>query len=226
MNENQKIKEKGLLYKIWNDQVFSQIISVILLSLLTVLYSFFQSIFSDISFKEALINALTFKIELYKLLIFISLTVIFLIIIYKIRKKRNKKIGRFDVEQKVGLFSFRELYNALLTHKIKTPSGLLEHGAEETSELLKLFIFYQQNLNIGVQWDHDHYTYYTLGPALMSYGLTEKVPTTNKLDSVGSEMIQTSQIGYEFYSLIEKWRVYNDEILNDANIEIEDNKKD
>ena len=55
----------------------------------------------------------------------------------------------------------------------------------------------------------------------MTYGLIEKVPTTNKLDKIGSEMIQTSKIGYEFHALLERWRVYNDEISIDDITKVE-----
>lgn len=215
MSDKKKIEYKSLIHRMWNDQVLSQLISVGLLSLLTLLYSFFVTIFKNISFQQALIDTLTFKLELYKILIFIAVVVTISILIYKWQKKRNKKIGKFDVEQKVGNFTFRELYNALLTHKINTPSYLMGAGTENKTDLLVLFILYQRQLNLGSEWEHDHFTHYILGPTLMTYGLTEKAPTTNKLDSIGSDMIQTSKVGYEFYALLERWRVYNDEIMKD-----------
>jgi len=215
MSDKKKIEYKGILERLWNDQVLSQLISVGLLALLTVLYSFFVTIFKDISFRQALTDTLTFKFELFKILIFIAIAVSVYILIYKWRQKRHKRIGKFDIEQKVGNFTFRELYNALLTHKIETPMNLTGPGMEGQTDLLILFILYQRQLNRGSEWEHDHFTHYTLGPTLMTYGLTEKVPTTNKLDSVGSDMIQTSKIGYEFYALLERWRVYNDEIMKD-----------
>lgn len=215
MSEKKKIEYKGLFQRLWNDQVLSQLISVGILSLLTLLYSFFVTVFKDISFLQALTDTLIFRFELYKILIFIAVAVSVSILIYKWRQKRNKRIGKFDIEQKVGNFTFRELYNALLTHKIETPMNLMGPGMDREIDLLILFILYQRQLNLGSEWQHDHFTHYTLGPTLMTYGLTEKVPTTNKLDSVGSEMIQTSKIGYEFYALLERWRVYNDEIMKD-----------
>lgn len=215
MSDKKKIEYKGLIQRLWNDQVLSQIISVGILSLLTLLYSFFVTIFKDISFGQALTDTLTFKFELYKILIFIAVAVSVYILIYKWRQRRNKRIGKFDIEQKVGNFTFRELYNALLTHKIETPMNLMGPGMERQTDLLILFILYQRQLNLGAEWEHDHFTHYVLGPTLMTYGLTEKVPTTNKLDSVGSDMIQTSKVGYEFYALLERWRVYNDEIMKD-----------
>lgn len=215
MEEKKKIQYKGLFQRIWNDQVLSQIISVVLLSLLTLLYSFFVTLFKEISFWQALYETVTFKFELFKILIFLSVAVLVYILIYKWRQLKNRRIGKFDIEQKVGNFTFRELYNALLTHKIDTPINLMGPGVDKQTDLLLLFILYQRQLNLGSEWDHDQFTYYTLGPTLMTYGLTEKVPTTNKLDSVGSDIIHTSKIGYEFYSLLERWRVYNDEIMKE-----------
>lgn len=215
MEEKKKIEYKGFFQRIWNDPVLSQLISVILLSLLTLIYSFCVTIFKDISFKQAFIETLYLKFELYKILICIAAAIITFIIAFKWRQRKNKRVGKFNVEQRVGNFTFRELYNALLTHKIDTPMNLIGMGLEEQIDLLLLFVLYQRQLNLGSEWEHDHFTHYILGPTLMTYGLTEKVPTTNKLDIVGSDMIQTSKIGYEFYALLERWRVYNDEIMKD-----------
>jgi hypothetical protein len=228
VEKKEKIQYKGLFQRIWNDQVLSQLISVGLLSLLTLLYSFSVTLFKEISFWQALYETVTFKFELYKIMIFIAVAVLVYILIYKWRQRKNKRIGKFDIEQKVGSFTFRELYNALLTHKIDTPINLMGPGVENQTDLLILFILYQRQLNLGAEWDHDHFTYYTLGPTLMTYGLTAKIPTTNKLDIVGSDMIQTSKIGFEFYSLLERWRVYNDEIMEDdvTKTEIERPKKE
>lgn len=49
----------------------------------------------------------------------------------------------------------------------------------------------------------------------MSYGLTEKYPTTDKNDSVGNDMIQLSENGIKFLSYLEKYRVYRNEEVDD-----------
>jgi len=213
--DKQKIKYKGIIQRIWADPVLSQLISVGLLSLLTVLYSLCQTLFKDISFVQALKDTLTFQFELYKILISLAIAVTIYVLSYRWRQKQKRRIGQFDVEQRVGNFSFRELYNALLTHKIDTPMNLMGPGMESQIDLLTLFILYQRQLNLGAEWEHDHFTHYILAPTLMTYGLTEKAPTTNKLDMVGSDLIQTSKVGFEFYALLERWRVYNDEIMKD-----------
>lgn len=215
METKKKIEYPGIINKIWNDPVLSQLISVGLLSIIAIIYSFCVTIFKEISFKDALIETLTLKFELYKILIFIAIAITVYFLIYKWRQNRNKQIGKFDVEQKIGEFTFRELFNALLTHKIEIPIGLITSGFEKQTDLLLLFILHQRQLNLGSEWQHDYFIHYILGPALMTYGLTEKVPTTNKLDPVGTDMIQTSKVGFQFLALLEKWRVYNDEVMKD-----------
>lgn len=204
------------LEKLWKDPVWSKVISAGIIFICTLIYSGVKSLSNKITFVEALENALNFKLEIYKFLILIICISIFLYIYNLIRKIIKRKNGEFNPEQKIGNFTFRELYNSLLTHKIETPPNLA--GSPETVDgidLLTLFMLYQSILNLGVEWEHDFFAYHKLGPILLSYGLTEKVPTTNKADSLGLEMIQTSKIGHEFWALLEKWRVYNNEIMND-----------
>lgn len=217
----EKIKEKNIFQKSWSDPVLSKIISALILSLLAIIYSFSKSILDKISFKEAFYQTLHFKIELYILLIILFLTILISILVYYLRKNRKKTIGNFDIDQKVGNFHFRELYNALLTHKIEVYPEITEF---RELDLLHLFVMYQRPLNMGVDWEYQDFLYYKLGPVLMSYGLTEKIPTTNKNDVTESEMIQTSKVGFEFLSLLERWRVHNDNLSVEKNIKT--NKKE
>ncbi|MEG2103125.1 MAG: hypothetical protein RRY99_16625, partial [Flavobacterium sp.] len=128
----------------------------------------------------------------------------------------------FDLDQKVGNFTFRELHNSLLTHSIEMPSNLRGYHAPEKIDLLTIFKFYARIFNQGVQWEDDMDTYFKIGPTLMSYGIIEKVPTTNKSDTIGMEMLQTSKVGYEFLEMLQKWRIYNNETFdeNDSQIPI------
>ncbi|MEQ8416031.1 MAG: hypothetical protein RIB71_16240 [Imperialibacter sp.] len=209
--EQQKIKYPGFLNKVWHDPIWSKVIYTGIILLLGLLYSFIVTVFKNISLKQALIDTIYFDLKLYLVFIFVSIGLLSYGLIYRFRQKRNKRIGNFDVEQPIGNFTFRELYNALLTTTINTPIKVLQTGFSEPKiNLLTLFVLYQRQLNRGIEWSHDHFTYYDLGPTLMTYGLTEKTPTKNKLDSIGSDMIQTSQIGYDFYALLERWRIHND----------------
>lgn len=207
----EKIRYPGFLNKLWHDPVWSKVIYAGFLLLISLIYSFFATLFKEISFSEAFTQTVNYELPLYLIFIFIAVGLITYGILYKIRQKRKRHIGRFDVEQIVGNFTFRELYNALLTHKIEATLDL--HVRK--MDLLTLFILYQRQFNLGVEWEGDHFSHYTLGPLLMSYGLTEKAPTKNKLDVIGDDLIQTSKIGFKFYALLEKFRVYNDENMKD-----------
>lgn len=216
--EKDTIKYKGFFERTWNDPVWSKVISAGIIAVLTILYSIGLSIFKEISFKEAILNILNFQIKIYVYFIISISAILIYYLIYRIRKYKNNKIVGFDIEKKVGNFSFRELYNALLTHKITTPINLMGPGIPKETDLLSLFVLYMRIFNQGVEWEHDYDTYYLLGPILMSYELVEKVPTPNKLDTLGLEVIQTSKVGYEFYAMLEKWRVYNEKFA-DENLE-------
>ena len=55
--------------------------------------------------------------------------------------------------------------------------------------------------------------------------LKKRVTTKNKSDSLGIDMIQTSKIGLEFYALLERFRVYNDENMKDESTQTVEPKK-
>lgn len=211
----EKIKYPGILNKFWHDPVWSKVIYALILFLIGLVYSFFSTLFKKVSFHDAFIQTINYDLPIYLVFIIISIGLIVYGIVYKLRMKRKRHVGRFDVEQKIGNFTFRELYNALLTHKIEAPINLVGVIQEKEINLLNLFILYQRQFNLGVEWEGDDFSYYTLGPLLMSYGLTEKAPTKNKMDSIGSDIIQTSSIGIEFHSMLERFRVYNDENMKD-----------
>jgi hypothetical protein len=213
--ENNRIKYKGFFERSWADPVWSKVISVGIITFITLIYTFFKTILADISFADAFINILNFEIKVYVYLIIFTCSILLYYIIFRIRKYKNEKIIGFDIEQKVGNFTFRELYNALLTHKIATPINLMGPERPKEIDLLAIFSLYIRIFNQGVEWQHDNNTYYLYGPLLMSYGIIEKVPTTNKLDTIGSDMIQTSKIGFEFYAMLEKWRIYNEETIDE-----------
>lgn len=217
--DKKKIEYIGAFQRLWNDQVLSQIISVFILWTITTLYALLQSIFNKVSFIQIFLATINFQIELYKILIFFAISVLIFIVIFKWRQRKNKYFGKFDIEQIVGDFSFRELYNALLTHRIDLPASLRSSQPDSKCDLLTLFILYQRQLNIGIEWDHPgdqgNFMYNSLAPTLMTYGLAEKASSKNKTDSLGLDIIQTSEVGYKFYALLERWRVYNNEIMND-----------
>jgi hypothetical protein len=221
----EKIKYPGFLNKIWHDPVWGKVIYAGFIFLAGLIYSFIATLSKEISFYDAFVKTINFTLPLYVIFIIVTLAVVIYAIIYKIRQKKKKHIGKFDVEEKVGNFTFRELYNALLTHEIEAPLEMLQYLKDGKIDLLALFISYQRHFNLGVEWKEDHYSHYTLGPTLMSYGLTERVPNKNKSDSLGIDMIQTSKVGLEFYAMLERFRVYNDENMKGDSTQTVEPKK-
>lgn len=211
----EKIKYPGFLNKIWHDPVWGKVIYAGFIFIAGLIYSFVATLSKEIAFYDSFIQTINYSLPLYIIFIILAIAIIVYGIIYKIRQKKKRHIGKFDVEQQIGNFSFRELHNALLSHEMEAPMEMLKFLQGNKVDLLTLFIVYQRQFNLGVEWEGDDYTYYTLGPTLMSYGLTEKAPTKTKLDSIGSDIIQTSKVGLEFYAMLERFRVYKDENMQD-----------
>ncbi|MEB2777904.1 hypothetical protein SYJ56_21500 [Algoriphagus sp. D3-2-R+10] len=219
--EKEKIKYPGFLNKLWYDPIWSKVIYAALIFFVGLLYSFFSTQLKEVSFSEAFTETINYSLPLWLIFIILVFMLLAYGIIFQIRRKRKKHIGKFDVEQPIGNFNFRELYNALLTHRIELPMSLMAGSPDRKGDLLNLFILYQRQLNMGAEWsqggEQGNFLYYVLGPTLMSYGLTELTPCKNKADTLKLDLIIISKVGYEFYAQIERWRVYNDIILKDDN---------
>lgn len=217
------IKYKSLIHRLWFDPVLSKIISAAIISLSVFFYSLSQAIFKNISFYQILKETINYKIEIWKIFIWTFVVLIFYSIYYKIKQNRNIKIGKFNTEEIIGNFTFRELHNSLLTNRIDLPVSLQSNEYAKHLDLTTLFVLFQRKLNIGINWnelgDQGFFLYYVLAPTLMSYGLTEKTPEKNSTDMLGIDNIQTSEIGYKYLSSVEKWRIYNNENITDTIIE-------
>lgn len=211
------VKYKGIIRQLWIDPVWSKVISAGIIALIVFLYSLLQTLLKDVSLTRVFIDTINYKIELWKFFLIVFFVLILFAIYYKWRERKNKKIGKFNTEEVIGHFTFRELHNSLLTHKIDLPNSLRSQELGNQLDLMTLFVLFQRQLNIGVSWDQPGdqgmFLYHDLGPTLMSYGLTEKAPEKNKADTLGLDIIQTSNIGQKYLSMVEKWRIYNDEQL-------------
>ena len=217
--EKQKIKYPGFLNKLWHDPIWSKVIYASILFLAGILYSFLSTQLKEVSFSKAFKETMNYSLPLWVIFIILVLGLLTYGVIFQLRQKRKRHLGKFDVEQKIGNFTFRELYNALLTHKLDLPISLAATSQDGKGDLLMLFVLYQRQLNKGADWnqggDQGTFLYYVLGPTLMSYGLTELTPCKNKADTLKLDLIITSKTGYEFYAMLERWRVYNDEVMKD-----------
>lgn len=213
------LKYKSKIKLIWTDPVWSKVISAVVLVFIGLIYSFFQTVLKEVNFFKALNDILNYKIEFWKIFIITFIVLIVWPLFQRIRKKKNIKLGTFNTEEKIGNFVFRELHNALLTHKLNLPKSLVSDELGAKMDISTLFILFQRQLNIGVNWDQlgdqGMFAFYDLGPILMSYGLTEKASEKNKTDTLGLDIIQTSELGMKYLSHVEKWRVFNDENITD-----------
>lgn len=154
------IKYPGFINKLWYDPIWSKVIYAAIIALIGLIGSFFVTIFNEISLKDVLYNTLTFSIPLWIILVILFTSLLIYGIIYKVRKRKKSKSGVFDVEIKIGHFTFRELHNSLLTNKVNTPMNLMGPGMDSEIDLLTLLILYQRQLNLGASWEHDTFTYY------------------------------------------------------------------
>jgi hypothetical protein len=213
------IKYKGIIRQLWTGPVWSKVISAGIIAFIVFLYSLLQTLLKDVSLTKVFIDTINYKIELWQFFVIVFVVLILFAIYYKWRQRKNKKVGKFNTEEVAGNFTFRELHNSLLTHKIDLPISLRSQEFGNQLDLMTLFVLFQRQLNIGVSWDQPGdqgmFLYQDLGPTLMSYGLTEKAPEKNKADALGLDIIQTSAVGQKYLSMVEKWRIYNDEKLVD-----------
>lgn len=228
--ENEKIKYPGFLNKLWYDPIWSKVIYASIILVIGLLYSFLSTQVKNVSFKQAFVETINFNLPIWQVFILITIGLLTYGILFKIRQKRKRHLGRFDVDQPIGNFKFRELYNALLTHNLKLPISLSAASPDGKMNLVKLFVLYQKKLNIGINWDaggdQGMFLYHELGPILMSYGLTELTPCKNKVDTLKLDLIITSKIGHKFFALLEGFRVYNDEVMKEDITKTDDGKTD
>lgn len=158
---------------------------------------------------------MSISIELYVLLIVISIILISYFVYLKISKRINKNQKKL-LNEKVGNYRFADMNNILITTYIELPEHLKNHIELTEIDLLMCFKLFIPQLSSGIEWDHPTedgvFIYYHLGPKLMAYGLCEKVPSINN-DSDGainSYLIRTSEAGYKFFALLETSdRFYN-----------------
>ncbi|WP_312766333.1 hypothetical protein [Epilithonimonas sp.] len=89
------MKEK--LKKIWKDPVWSKIIAALILSILTLIYNYLQSVIKKESFYKTLSNFWNSKFELWQItLVFFIIILLIYISIKKRKRNKTEEIGSFD----------------------------------------------------------------------------------------------------------------------------------
>lgn len=136
-------------------------------------------------------------------------------VLLKENKKLKELVENQSSQKKVGHFGYGEIKGALKHKKLIIPIGILGNEKEMTRNYLTLFINLRGLLSTGIDnrvqnSDSVKYLYYDIAPALMSFGLLEKV----KVAGVKYERIQTSKEGLKFlgYYDIEKSKSQNEKL--------------
>jgi hypothetical protein len=110
-----------LLKKIWKDSVVGNLLSALILALLSVLYNFFLSLTSDTNFVTVFTDFWNQNIKLWKALCGLLVVLISISLIQKIRNKRKDKF-RYDNDT---LTLDKELYKKI-SKKILTQGMILD----------------------------------------------------------------------------------------------------
>ena len=203
MKKFQKIKE-GFL-KIWKDPVWSKVISAGIIVLIAISWAKI----TNYSWKEMydfVINVLSFKLSIY---VFLSLVAFYFIVKVCIRLFRKWKDPFWD--EQMGNYTFKELYNILLTETLPVTTTKMEWSAmpPPPDDLLTLFRVYYSYLNKGVDFDDNlddgSYLYSVFAPRMVGFGLVDVYQKPlNDLPDRTEVAYKTSELGHKFHASIDK----------------------
>jgi hypothetical protein len=111
----------------------------------------------------------------------------------------------------MGNYTFKELYNILLTQTLPVATiGMnMSRMPAPTDDLLTLFRIYYTYLNKGVDFDDNlddgNYLYSVLAPRLVGFGLVETYQNPlNNLPDETEIAYKTSELGHRFHASIDK----------------------
>lgn len=225
--DSKKIEYKSKLALAWKDPVWSKVISVGILSIVTLIYSLAKSLITEGKggVLQVLESAINYRISVYHFLMIAA--ILSLLNLGWIRYKlfagvRIESKPSFNTEQLIGDFTFRELFNALLTRSVNVPH------LEKEYDLLTLFKSSERHLNVGLNIDEpgelSAFIFFNLAPILVSYGLVDVV--YQESDTSNGKKLQTfvtSKTGLQFRVTLAKWQLYkeleetsSDEVLVDV----------
>lgn len=197
-------KIRNFISKIWKDPVWSKVISTIIILIITTVIMKL----SNYSFKDILNLLITFLLYKIPVFIFLSLISIYLIIKLIIRFFKNKPDPLWA--EQVGNYTFKELYNILSNRKLNIRTNGMKWSNKYPSEdslLLQFHTFaliFNTGLDIDNHLEDGGYLYGVVAPALLGYGLLDKIESQNiNLETVTTKF-QTSEMGYRFFALLEK----------------------
>ena len=147
--------------------------------------------------------------KLAYIFIFLSATELYFIGKKCIQLLKNKKDPFWD--EQIGNYTFKELYNILLTEtfSVRTVGMEISGRSAPTDNLLNLFRIYYTFLNKGVgieeHIDDGGYLYSAFAPRLLGFGLVDafQKPDDN-LPEITDIAYRTSALGYKFHASLDK----------------------
>ena len=199
------VKTSAYLLAIWRDSVWSKVISAGIIAGLALLGAKLAN-YSWPDIYHFILAALSFQLPLYLYLAVFGLYFIFQKSIQLFQKKKDPF---WDVP--IGHFTFKELYNILLTTylPVSTRSMKIAGQAPTSDHFLTLFRAYYSYFNRGVtiedRIDDGGYLYAFFAPQMVGYGLVEvyQRPDSN-LSDVTDTAYKTSALGHQFHACLEK----------------------
>lgn len=172
-----RIKQNFL--KIWKDSVWSNVISTGIIFAIPIGWAKITN-HSWNEIYQFLLKVLSFKFPLF---VFLSVIALFFIIKKSIQLFKKRKDPFWD--EQIGNYTFKELYNILLTETLPVKTtGMTWSGRDApTDNLLSLFQMYYSILNVGFGLDNtleDYgYLYSVFAPRLVGYGLVDEYQKPN-----------------------------------------------
>lgn len=120
--------------------------------------------------------------------------------------------AKYDLiwNEQLGNYKFKELFGILERQNLPLRTRLMEWQQSQPPDrnLLDLFYLFSTAINSGVTLDYPSddggYLFGIFCPKMMSYGLVDKIETKNEQLNLMEVKYQTSELGYKFFSLLEK----------------------
>jgi hypothetical protein len=203
MNMIAKAKEHFL--KIWRDPVWSKVIAAGILGAIALLWAKL----TNHSWKEIyyfIISSLSFKLPVF---LFLSVFALYFIIAKCIQLLKKRKDAFWN--EQMGNYTFKELYNILLTTTMPvSTNGMKVTGRQAPNDnFLLLFRVYYTALNTGVgiedNMQDSGYLYSVFAPQMVGFGLVEVYQKPdNNLPEVSDNAYRTSELGHRFHASLNK----------------------
>lgn len=200
------IKQKKIwkkIIEIWKDPVWSKVISTAIIFIIVTIWAKYSN-YTNEQVYNFFILILIYKIPVFLFLSLIGLYFISKAVI-KLLEKKNDPIWN----EQIGNYTFEELYKILSSQNY--PVGTVGMGYSRINppenDLMSMFHAFSPILNRGIGMDYEAdegYLYGVLSPKLVSYGLVDKIEIKNLEIDVMDIKYQTSENGYKFFALLEK----------------------